>query len=184
MSIKVMSWVWDHSKAKGAELLVLLAIADHASDNGGNAWPSQRTLARRARVTERSVQRAITSLVEAGELAVDSRSGGTQFTDPRYRPNRYQIVMNEGRQNVGSGELRPDIDDAKTRHSRHSDPTHVSYESSLEPSGTVRAARGDAGVGSQCEECGGDEWVFNDAGHAARCPQCCSPKLRAIAGGA
>ena len=34
MSIKVQSHVWEHSPAKGGELLILLAIADFADDNG------------------------------------------------------------------------------------------------------------------------------------------------------
>jgi len=38
MSIKVMSYVWEASKAKGSELLLLLAIADHAADDG-YCWP-------------------------------------------------------------------------------------------------------------------------------------------------
>ncbi len=34
MSIKIMSAVWRYSKAKGSALLVLLAIADFANDQG------------------------------------------------------------------------------------------------------------------------------------------------------
>jgi hypothetical protein len=39
MSVKVMSWVWDHSRAEGTDRLVLLAIADSAEHDGSDAWP-------------------------------------------------------------------------------------------------------------------------------------------------
>ena len=41
-----MTWVGDHSPVGGNERLVLLAIADCANDEGGDAWPSIATLAR------------------------------------------------------------------------------------------------------------------------------------------
>jgi hypothetical protein len=34
MSIRVMTKVWDHSTQKGSTLLLLLALADHAADDG------------------------------------------------------------------------------------------------------------------------------------------------------
>jgi hypothetical protein len=34
MSIKVMSQVWEHSTRKGTRLLLLLALADFANDEG------------------------------------------------------------------------------------------------------------------------------------------------------
>lgn len=86
MSVKVMSWVWEHSKADGASLLVLLAIADMASDDGGNSWPSVATLATKARCSERTVQRCLRTLVEAGEMAVQWNAG-------RKGSNLYRVLM-------------------------------------------------------------------------------------------
>ena len=43
MSIAITSMVWQRSKAKGPARLVLLALADHA-DEEGRAWPSAARL--------------------------------------------------------------------------------------------------------------------------------------------
>lgn len=68
MSVKVMSWVMESSRAAGSDRLVLLAIADCADDEGRNAWPSIPTIAAKARVSTRTVHRSIESLLELGEL--------------------------------------------------------------------------------------------------------------------
>ncbi|MBM0234635.1 helix-turn-helix domain-containing protein [Micromonospora sp. STR1_7] len=75
MSVRVMTWVWDHSPVGGTERLVLLAIADFAADDGSNAWPSLGTLARKARLDERTVRRIIRRLQDGGHLLVDVAAG-------------------------------------------------------------------------------------------------------------
>lgn len=75
MSIKVTSYVWDNSTAKDGALLVLLAIADHAHDDGTGAWPTVATLARKSRMSERGVQYSLRKLEEAGELVVEPNAG-------------------------------------------------------------------------------------------------------------
>ena len=67
MSIKVMSQVWEHSRHKGSTLLLLLAIADFADDSG-MAFPSRPVLAKKIRMSERSVQRLRQELYDSGEL--------------------------------------------------------------------------------------------------------------------
>lgn len=64
-----MQLAWKHSAATGSTRLVLLALADHANENF-EAWPSQSTLARLARVTDRQVRNALRWLEGAGEIAV------------------------------------------------------------------------------------------------------------------
>ena len=46
-----MTRVWDESKQRGGALLVLLAIADFADDEG-KAFPSVQTLAAKSRLSE------------------------------------------------------------------------------------------------------------------------------------
>ena len=75
MSVKVMSWVFEHSTSTGNERLVLLAIADHANDDQWSCWPSVPKLAAKACVSERTVQRALHALEERGELAIDRGAG-------------------------------------------------------------------------------------------------------------
>lgn len=97
-----MSYVWDHSPAKGAELLVQLAIADAANPDGV-AWPSIPKLAKMARCTEPTVRRAIEHWGESGELQVFV--GG--FLDGKNQSNTYRIVM--GRQDLTTPPERPDV---------------------------------------------------------------------------
>lgn len=74
MSIKVSSQIWEHSKQSGGKLLVLLAIADFARDDG-YAFPAVSTLAKKARMTKRNVQLCLVKLCEAGELEVAQGQG-------------------------------------------------------------------------------------------------------------
>lgn len=75
MSARALAWVWEHSSSGGVDRLVLLAIADCAGDDGGNAWPTIGSLAAKARVSPRTVQRAIRVLQLLGELTVDVSAG-------------------------------------------------------------------------------------------------------------
>lgn len=70
-----MSWVFQSSRSRGVDRLVLLAIADSANDHGAEAWPSLSTIAAKAGVDRRTVSRSLTRLVELGELE-RLRSGG------------------------------------------------------------------------------------------------------------
>lgn len=86
-----MAVVLHHSRAKGTAKLVLLGIANHEGDGG--AYPSVRTLARYANVNARNVQRAITWLIEHGEVVVDLQTGGERDWADHLRPNRYQVKV-------------------------------------------------------------------------------------------
>lgn len=67
MSVKVMTAVWEESVHKGAALLIMLALADHANDEGVS-WPGLERLAQRARVSDRQAQAISTALIASGEL--------------------------------------------------------------------------------------------------------------------
>lgn len=111
MSVEVMNWVWKHSPTKGSELLLLLAIADAANDDGTNAYPSTRTLARKTRLDTRTVQRIVRKLVTEGHIGVSERGGRES--------NRYAVLMGEQsstppadchpRQNATGGETPPQL---------------------------------------------------------------------------
>lgn len=74
MSIALMTEVWKVAPYKQSELLILLALADSANDEGV-CWPSVGTLARRGRVKERQVQKALTRLEADGWLQRRERAG-------------------------------------------------------------------------------------------------------------
>jgi hypothetical protein len=81
MSIKVTTEVWQGSRHKSGNLLVLLALADHADDQG-KAWPGVALLARKARLSQRHTRRCLNELVASGELEILSApapSGGKWY---------------------------------------------------------------------------------------------------------
>lgn len=83
-----MTWVWENSTAAGNERLVLLAIADAADDSGRGAYPSIATLARKTRLSQRTIQRTIKKLVDGGHLVVDKNGGGRWS-------NAYLVVLHK-----------------------------------------------------------------------------------------
>ncbi|SRR5260221_7405499 len=104
MSIRLMSQVWEDTRIESqAELLVLLALADHARDDG-LCWPSMRSIAGKARIEERSAQRIIRRLIEKGLVELVSQGG---CIDGCNTPNRYRVIGSEPRQTHGVTEGRP-----------------------------------------------------------------------------
>lgn len=65
MSVHVSSCVWKHAPAKGNVLLVLLALADTAQDDG-TCWPGYEFIARKTRLSKRTVMRCVDRLEEDG----------------------------------------------------------------------------------------------------------------------
>jgi len=60
-----MARVWAESKQSGSLLMMLLAIADFADDDG-YAWPSVRTLATKCRMQLRNAQALLATLRRSG----------------------------------------------------------------------------------------------------------------------
>lgn len=89
MSMEAMNYVWKHSKHSGNRLLLLLAIADQANDDGV-CFPGVDKLAEKLRCSDRYVQKLLEELEQSQELAIDecsgiqTRSGWT---------NRYTVVI-------------------------------------------------------------------------------------------
>lgn len=69
-----MARVWELSAARGADLLMLLAIADF-SDDDGRAYPSVQTLALKCRVSARNANKTLARLRDTGELRIDLSRG-------------------------------------------------------------------------------------------------------------
>lgn len=74
MSIQAMTWVWGLEALDTSQAMVLLALADAANDDGFACWPSQETLARKSRMSVRSVKRHIATLRDAGLIDVETQS--------------------------------------------------------------------------------------------------------------
>ena len=73
MAINLMVAVLDRGPSDLAEMAVLLAIADSADRDTGEAWPSQRTIARRARQSDRNVRNVLDRLRAGGWLTWEAR---------------------------------------------------------------------------------------------------------------
>lgn len=99
MSIKVMAQVWAHSKMKGSALLLLLAIADHAHDDGGGAYPSTETLSRKIRMSVRQTQRMLRTLEASGELKVHLKAG----------PHKANLYTVRNIRSVGGDKMTPPV---------------------------------------------------------------------------
>jgi len=69
-----MSWVLRHSEETLGKRLVLLVLADHAHDDGTEAWPSLATIASETRLSERQVRYALRGLEASGAIIETGRS--------------------------------------------------------------------------------------------------------------
>jgi len=100
MSIAVMTKVWKYSQQKQSALLILLALADFANDDGW-CWPSIDTLSNKARCSRRTVQETLRRLEKNGEIEVHLNQG-------RSGTNLYQVTID-----VGDAETAPPISTIK-----------------------------------------------------------------------
>lgn len=74
MASGATEWAWQQSRAKNGSLIVLLAIADEASE--GIAEMTMAQIAAKCRLSERGARDAVRELERLGELAVEPRPGG------------------------------------------------------------------------------------------------------------
>jgi hypothetical protein len=79
MSIKVAIHVWERYPGGGSEMLLALALADYAHDDGNNIFPSVETLAKKTRQSERTVQKQLGIMRESGWLEVVARPKGGRY---------------------------------------------------------------------------------------------------------
>jgi hypothetical protein len=69
MSIKRMTDVWEKSTHTSSDLLLLLALADNANDEG-YCWPGIDKLCKKTRLSESTVIRRTRAIEKSGELVV------------------------------------------------------------------------------------------------------------------
>lgn len=122
MSVESISLALRVSGVTATEKLVLIGIANH--DGDGGAWPSVATLAVYADCSERTVQRALSSLSDRGLITIDHNGGGTSRTRADRRPNRYVLNLD------GVTPMTPRSDDGVTSVDERGD-TAMSPEPSL-----------------------------------------------------
>ncbi|WP_254216095.1 helix-turn-helix domain-containing protein [Burkholderia multivorans] len=89
MSVKVMNAVFERYPVGGGEMLLALALADHADDDGTHVFPSVDTMVIKTRQSTRAVQYQLEKMQECGWLIlVKAARGGRKGGYPaEYRIN-------------------------------------------------------------------------------------------------
>lgn len=126
-----MAEVW-RTDLPTVEKMVLLVIADHANDEGTQSYPSQATIASKASISVRTVQRAVNNLVSEGYIRMFKHSGGSAGCREDRRPHLYQINIHRLRGDNVTG--RTDVADGATTATvtgRQSRPKNHPLEPSL-----------------------------------------------------
>lgn len=141
MSIALMAQVWTR-RMSHRDQAIMLAMADHANDDGGDCFPSAALVAWKTGYNERTVRRAWADLREAGALVVVAEAGRRKPTEYRidlsvlpkkkpFRPDRMsaQAEVRDGSL-PGQTAGRPDTGDT-------ADLTPVSAEPSINHQGST-----------------------------------------------
>lgn len=129
MSLKVITWVLEHSEAKLGQRLVLLALADHACDDGTDAYPSVSTIARKARMSERAVQTSLKALSGSGQVVCMGVSqkgtknytiigpfneGGEESAPPKLTTQGAKLTTSGGEESAPEPSLEPSLEPSNT----------------------------------------------------------------------
>jgi hypothetical protein len=140
-----MSWVFENGPADPSERLVLLALADYASDNG--EWsPSMIGIASKAGMTERGA-RGVVRRLEAGgwiEVQVGGGRGGRShyrvLTNRAVNPEQQTRNDKPGMINPERGDAKPGTKRPETRNQRSAEPSVTIKEPSLSKTREVEEA--------------------------------------------
>jgi predicted transcriptional regulator len=100
MSVKIMSSVFEQSRTEGNARLILLALADCASEDG-SCWPSIKKLCNRANISEPTAKKYLRAFVNIGLIDVDVR----EDHNGRQTSNIYKINLEV----LGNDEITEEI---------------------------------------------------------------------------
>ena len=125
MSIRIMTWVWAHSPYSGERLLLHLALADFANDEGV-CFPSHGTLAKKARCSQGWVSQTIKQMISDSLIEVIEPAG-----QGRGKVGRYRLLKGDT-----ECDLFEPIGHTLTANRSHSDASHSSLLNRHESSNT------------------------------------------------
>jgi hypothetical protein len=128
VSIHIMEWVWNNSPSRSGRLLVMLALADWA-DEEGNSWPRVGTLAARARLSPRRVEQVLHELAADGEIELPEGRPGN-----RERPYRLREFLEATRSQLRVEPEAHDGSNPKLASGLNILKEEPSIEPSIEPS--------------------------------------------------
>ena len=128
MSLRALTWAWEQELTNPSEKLVLLAIADHANDDG-MCWPSMSHVAERCLLSTRQIQRITEQLVHYGLLTRERR----KRPDGTLGTYTYTLNIHRTPMSGPTGHPRPVVHrtpvSALNRHNRTViEPTHDHFD--------------------------------------------------------
>ena len=118
MSVKVMSAIFDRYPHGGGEMLLALALADHAHEDGTSVRPSVKLLAKKTRQSERTIQYQLRKMQAYGWLILVRVSSGKPGDPNEYKINSAWLT---GAENDGCNfctGASDDIDGCNPQHRR------------------------------------------------------------------
>ena len=96
-----MTWVLrEERQTQGAERLVMLALANHADPDRWDCWPSVKTLAHMANLTESYVRKTLARLEQKGLIERVVNGAPDQRIPTERRPNLYRLNAGGGAHSV------------------------------------------------------------------------------------
>lgn len=135
MSIRVMTAIWDSGLYEGGTLLVLLALADWAADDGTKVFPKIATLAEKARLSVRGAQLCMARLKEDGVLVEVEGARRGKATEYKIVLVRVQELHRNECTATISGENKDAVGVQSATVGMQSDASHIDnhQEPSVEP---------------------------------------------------
>lgn len=114
MSIEYTKRVWKNKELKKGKLMVMLALADHATRDG-DSWPGMPLLMEKTRLTDRQIRRVLNDLAADGTITIEERAIG------RGKRPHYILFPNDKKADILSDqqEIKADISDDKSGHFVH-----------------------------------------------------------------
>jgi len=156
MSLRVMTWAWSVHLSPTPKL-VLMALADEADDDG-YCFPSQRRLAAKCSITDRTVRRVLLELTTKGYVRLEMR----RRRDGSRTSNGYRLACG-GPPDKISGGTDMDVRAPRTTVSGGADtdvlPLPTTYPLS-NPTPQQPETRQEAGNHATRDAGGGRDWKF------------------------
>ena len=129
MSVRWIGHVWETSPYEGRRLLLHLALADFANDEG-TCFPSQKTLALKARTTEAWVSVSVKQMIRDGLLEILERGGG-RGNRTIYKLHKGVTEKGETEKGETQSQQTPNDDDVPTIYRNRNEPS-ISLTSQFE----------------------------------------------------
>lgn len=120
-----MTAVWDSNAYEGGTLLVLLAMADWAKDDGSSVFPTMDTLAQKARLSVRGAQLCVARLKEDGAIVQVNPARRGKATEYKIVLDRVKELHRNNCTAISSGEIAGSVGVQSATVGVQSDVSHI-----------------------------------------------------------